>query len=317
MNPLRKTRVDVQRFLVAASFACGFAVILATAGVAADPLPLPLLLDWKQRAAEGLVMNGEAVDLTEQRPFGLLHALKAVSPTKPGETAPNPVIELTTIENPPITKQNFALNGWIQHKGVEGTGYLEMWTVFADGSHYFSRTLGQFGPMKSLSGDSEWREIALPFQLSNDPNAPKPSKLIVNVVLPGAGEVTVSDLALTEADNITAAITPGAWWSDRTAGLVGGIGGSLLGLLGAAIGTLAGLGFGRRLVVPLLIAMTALGGVLLTAGIVAVSLGQPYGVYYPLLLSGCLCGMLGAIGLVITRQRFAQLEMRRMQALDA
>ena len=171
--------------------------------------------------------------------------------------------------------------------------------------------------MKSLSGDSDWREISLPCQLLNYPNAPKPSKLIVNVVLPGAGEITLSDLALTEADNITAAMTPGAWWSDRSAGLIGGIGGSLLGLIGAAIGVLAGIGAGRRAVVLLLIAMTALGGVLLTAGIVAVVLGQPYGVYYPLLLGGGLCGMLGTIGFVATRQRFAQVELRRMQALDA
>lgn len=260
MNPLRKTHVDVQCFLVSAAFACGFAVILATAGVAADPLPLPFLLDWKERAADGLVTNGEAVDLTEQRPFGQLHALKVVSPTKPGEAAANPVIELTAIENPPITKQNFALNGWIRHSGVEGTGYLEMWTAFADGSHYFSRTLGQIGPMKSLSGDSDWREISLPFQLSDDPNAPKPSKLIINVVLPGAGEVTLSDLAMTEADSITAAITPGAWWSDRAAGWVGG---ALLGVIGTAIGVLAGLGYGRRLIIPLLIAGIALGTILL------------------------------------------------------
>jgi hypothetical protein len=171
--------------------------------------------------------------------------------------------------------------------------------------------------MKSLSGDSDWREISLPFQLSDDPTAPKPNKLIVNAVLPGAGEIVLSDLVLIEADNVTAAMTPGAWWSDRSAGLVGGIGGGLIGLCGAVIGVLAGMGIGRRLIVPLLIAGSALGAVLLVTGLVALSIGQPYGVYYPLLLCGGLCAVMGAVGAMTVRQRYAAVELRRMEALDA
>lgn len=315
MNRSRLSPVDVQRLLISAALACGFA--LATATASAADQPALLTVDWNARAAQGLVLNGEVLELTEQRPFSSAHALKVVSPARPGEKPQNPVVHLTTIENPGITKQSFALSGWIRHTGVEGTGYLEMWTVFADDSHYFSRTLGEAGPMKSLTGDSGWREISLPFQLSGDPNAPKPSKLIVNAVLPGAGEITLSDLTLTEADNVTAAMSPGAWWSDSAAGWVGGIGGTLLGLLGATVGVLAGLGMARRLVATLLVMGVVLGAVLLVAGLVALSLGQPYAVYYPLLLGGGLCGILGTVGFATFRQRYAQAEMRRMQALDA
>jgi hypothetical protein len=296
-------------------------VILAEADRAADAIKSDagsLTIDWKDRAAAKLVANGEAIELKGQRPFAAAHALKVVSPAKPGETViASPVILLATVENPPITKQHFAFNGWIRHKGVAGPGYLEMWVLFADGSHYFSRTLDGAGPLQSLSGDSDWREISLPFQLSADPKAPKPSKLILNAVLPGAGEITLSDLTLTEANNITAAVSPGAWWSDRTAGWVGGIGGTLLGLIGAVIGTLCSLGIGRRFVVPLLIAGSLLGGGLFVLGTIALAIGQPYGVYYPLLLCGMLCGVLGGVGLVVGRQRYAQAELRRMQALDA
>jgi hypothetical protein len=172
--------------------------------------------------------------------------------------------------------------------------------------------------MQSLSGDSDWREISLPFQLSPDPKAPKPNKLIVNVVLPGAGEITLSDLTLKEAEDVAAAMAPpGAWWSDRTAGWVGGVGGTVLGLLGALIGTLCGLGIGRRVVLPLLIVGSVLGGGLFVTGLIALAIGQPYGVYYPLLLCGVLCGVLGIVGVVVGRQRYAQAELRRMQALDA
>lgn len=273
-----------------------------------------LTIDWK--VAE--ISNGDAIDLTEERPFAATHAVKVVSSAKPGETViSSPVIRLTTIENPPITKQNFSLNGWIRHKGMAETGFLEMWVIFADGSHYFSRTLADAGPMQSLKGDSDWREISLPFQLSADPKAAKPNKLLVNLVLPGAGEVTLSDLTLTEGDNVTAAMMPGAWWSDRSAGLVGGIGGSLIGLLGAIVGVLAGMGIGRPLVITILAGVVAIACVLVPAGIVALAIGQPYAVYYPLLFGGGMCGMFGTIGFAVLRQRYAAVEMRRMQALDA
>lgn len=314
------TRTPSVRLIPSVVFVAAIAACAITASLqAADPAAGPFTVNWKERADAGLVPNGEAVELTEQRPFAAAHALKIVSgATKPVEPARNPVIPVTTIENPPIAKQHFALNGWIQHQGVEGNGYLEMWVVFPDGSRFFARTLEVAGPLQSLSGDSDWRRISLPFQLSDDPKAPQPSELIVNAVLPGAGEVMLSDLTLTEADNLAAVMKPeGAWWTDRMGGLIGGLGGSFIGLMGAVIGVMAGLGRGRPVVLTLLITVAALGGLLFIAGIVAVSLGQPYGVFYPLLLGGFLCEMLATIGFVVIRQRYAQIEVRRMQALDA
>ena len=314
------TRTPSVRLIPSVVFVAAIAACAITASLqAADPAAGPFTVSWKERADAGLVPNGEAVELTEQRPFATAHALKVVSEaTTPVDQARDPVILIATIENPPIAKQHFALNGWIQHQGVEGNGYLEMWVVFPDGSRFFARTLEVAGPLQSLSGDSDWRRISLPFQMSDDPKAPQPSELIVNAVLPGAGEVMLSDLTLTEADNLAAVMKPeGAWWTDRMGGLIGGLGGSFIGLMGAVIGVMAGLGRGRAVVNSLLIAMTGLGPVLLLAGIVALALGQPYGVYYPLLLGGCLCTMLGIVGLVVTRQRFEATEMRRMQALDA
>ena len=59
------------------------------------------------------------------------------------------------------------------------------------------------------------------------------------------------------------------------------------------------------------------GVVCLVLGIVALVLGQPYAVYYPLLLIGVLAAVLGGVGIPVSRQRFAEAELRRMQALDA
>jgi hypothetical protein len=57
-------------------------------------------------------------------------------------------------------------------------------------------------------------------------------------------------------------------------------------------------------------------GALVLGGVAFVS-GQPYAVYYPLLLSG---GISAALGFSLPRslsRRYEDLELRRMQALDA
>jgi hypothetical protein len=80
--------------------------------------------------------------------------------------------------------------------------------------------------MQSLNGTFSWRPVLLPFDASA--TEARPVKLIVNVFLPGKGTVYLSPLKLAQQ---TGAPQAGAWWSDRTAGIIGGILGSLLGLV--------------------------------------------------------------------------------------
>ncbi|MFO1096054.1 MAG: hypothetical protein U0992_22525 [Planctomycetaceae bacterium] len=61
------------------SFVGALCVLLCSAVRAADRPPAALTVDWKDRAAKGLVRNGEAIDLTEERPFTAAHALKVAS----------------------------------------------------------------------------------------------------------------------------------------------------------------------------------------------------------------------------------------------
>jgi hypothetical protein len=218
---------------------------------------------------------------------------------------------LTVIEEPGVGGTGYALEGEVRYEDVGEVGYLEMWSVFPDGARYFSRTLATDGPMANLVGDSDWREFQLPFFLEGATTMP--SRLELNMVLPSTGRVWVGPVRLVAIGDAG----DDAWWTDRTAGVVGGFGGALIGVFGGMVGTLAPRGKARRLVLGTLVGLTALGGVLLVAGAIAFFGSQPYAVTGTLLISG---GILATVpgGLIArVRQAYAQAELRRMRALDA
>lgn len=107
------------------------------------------------------------------------------------------------------------------------------------------------------------------------------------------------------------------WWTDPQGGWVGGIAGSAVGLLGALVGTLAGLGVARRLTLTFATLGVLVGLVCLAVGVVALVLGQPYHVWYPPLLVGAISAFAFGLNLPGLKKRYDQLELRKMTALDA
>jgi hypothetical protein len=107
------------------------------------------------------------------------------------------------------------------------------------------------------------------------------------------------------------------WWTDRDAGLIGGIGGVVCGLLGGLVGSLGGCGKARRFVLAICASSTVFGVVSLVVGVVALTLGQPYGVYYPLLLFGILLPAVMGPMFIVLRIAYQQRELRKMAAMDA
>lgn len=120
-----------------------------------------------------------------------------------------------------------------------------------------------------------------------------------------------------------------AWWDDQTAAWLGGIGGgiagSVIGLMGAAIGILAGAGIARKVCLALMGVMFVFGlaglALALLGGLAALVFSQPYAVYYPLLLSGTVLGLVCTIlpvGLFRSINKgYQQRELRKMHAMDA
>jgi len=266
------------------------ALTLAGAASAAAPT-----VDWSARRVE------QGTVLPSQAPGGAA-ALQLVSRSQEGAA-----FQLAEIDDPGIDGDHYSVVGQVRYEGVEGSGYLEMWSVFADGGRYFTRTLAGSGPLASLRGRSGWRRFELPFFLEG--HAP-PTRLELNVVLPGRGTVLLGPLSLEQS------ASEAAWWSKRTAGLVGAILGSLIGLAGAALGTFAGRGRARRFVLSALVGMVVLGALLLGIAGAALIAGQPSHVWYPTLLGGAIPFVLGVALLRPLRRRYAEIELRRMRALD-
>jgi hypothetical protein len=230
-------------------------------------------------------------------------------------------VSLWSIDRPAITSAVWALEGEVACSGVSGKGYLELINRFPDGKTYFSRTLGD-GAMTALSGDGLRRRFLLPF--FNREGAPGPVRLEFNLLLPGPGRVDIGPCRLVQYASAAAAHRalgsvpePGAWWGARQAGWIGGVGGSVLGLLGGLIGTLASLGRGRRFVTGATQVIILFGFLSAGAGLVALIGGQPYMVFYPLLLAGGVCVLVFGLNRKTILKRYQQIELRRMQSLDA
>lgn len=172
--------------------------------------------------------------------------------------------------------------------------------------------------MKSLEGSSDWREFSLPFFM--DDATKHPSKVQLNVMFPGKGTVSVGPIRLVEYDEAEKpALDTSEWWAEQQGGWLGaiiGCLGGLFGCLGGVAGSLAFRGKARGFSFGILYVMAVLGIVSLLGGLSALTVSQPYHVYYPLLVTGFLFGGLG-LGLIPTmRKRYEQAEMRRTQTPD-
>lgn len=107
------------------------------------------------------------------------------------------------------------------------------------------------------------------------------------------------------------------WWTNQDAGYIG----AAIGILGGLFGTTLGLA-GAFLKTPrqfglvkiLVFAFAGLGVLSLVTGIVAVIKGQPYHVYYPLLLAGLLFSILPLCLLPALKMRLRVMEQRRMES---
>jgi hypothetical protein len=225
------------------------------------------------------------------------------------------------LPDPGITLPVYALKGMVRYDDVEGDGFLQLDSHFGDHGTFFSKSLATTGPMGKLSGSSDWRPFVLPFYANSgdqaDSAAPLPDKLTLSLVLPGTGTVSIKDVGLYQyasgEDPLQAA---GQWFDGRSAALLGGIGGAVIGLWGALIGILASRGKARHFVLGSANALLVIGIASLVGGVVAAATAQPYAVYYPLLLIGIILVIVFGKMRGNLSARYEQLELKKMQSMD-
>lgn len=230
-----------------------------------------------------------------------------------------PLVELV---EPGIHSPVYALKGRVRYQDVEGEGFLELDSHFAGKGTFFTKSLAMAGPLGKLSGSSGWRPFVLPFFANSGDQAgvaaALPDKLTLSLFLPGSGTVSISGLALYEyAAGEDPLGSTGQWISGRAATLLGAIGGSLLGVWGALVGVVSARGKARRFVLGSTTLLLLLGIVCLGLGMSALAAAQPYGVYYPLLSLGILLIVLMLVLRRTLSARYEQLELKRMQSMDA
>jgi hypothetical protein len=278
-----------------ASFALAFACCFVSARVGWSEEVIRRI-DWQELAAGGALASGIVVTVPE----GI--AGPSVRVVHQGPTSAT--FPLVTIDRPAITAPRYAIRGRARYEGVAAGSYLELWNHLPDGA-FFSRTLDPSGPMGRFEGSSPWRGFVLPF--FNKEGGAAPTRLVLNLVLRGAGTVEIGPLELVQfapGDDPFAEST--AWWSSQQGGVLGAIAGSALGLVGALVGWFASTGRAGGFVFVTLrvLAWAGVGAALL--GVVALASDQPYAVYYPLLLVGTLAAVFGFLLPRSLRVRYGQ-----------
>jgi hypothetical protein len=279
------------------------AAIIFAATVRADEQVISTF-SWNELADRGKLTAGSLTGAPDNALKVENHGVGATSAT------------VLTINQPKITTDFYVITGEVRYDNVEGDGFLEMWSHFGETAAYFSRTLGVSGPMAKLTGTSDWRAFTLPFNAKGASSPP--SKLVINVYLPGRGSVFLRNLKLIQITSSGAAPThTGSGWSDRMAAVVGGIGGVLIGCLGAVVEWLTVRGKAQRFVVNAVRVLIGVGVACVLGGFAAVALRQPHGVWYALLLLGVLVVLIFPLRLRSYQDRYREFELRRMTSMDA
>lgn len=273
--------------------AMAFSVCLVVKGAPVMALDVVKELGRPELSRAGKLLSGEASELSELRLRG---------PAIKGKEA-----LIAVFPRPEVVEHHYALVGMARGNNLTVTGYLEMLSVFKNGTSYFSRSLAQRGPCAELdSGSWGWRPVLLPFLLSKDLCPEDLEQIELRWFLPGegvvelrnfqlvqyqAGEDPLSALQLHTKPNLIMAYVA--------------IVGSLLGLLGAVVGLLVALGVGRKTALLLMWCSVVVSGMLIVLGIYILSLGKSWLLYYPLLLLGVIAVSIFGSLLPVVNKRYS------------
>ena len=264
-------------------------------------------------SAEELVATIDLAQATESESVQVAGTVLRVD-AAPGQ----PQQVLIQMQQPGITMPVYAVTGMIRYD-VEGDGYVQLDNDFGEVGTYFTKSLAPRGPLAALSGRSDWRPFVLPFYAnSSEGSVPTPEALTLSVFLPGSGYAELRDVGLyqyaADEDPLGGGIS---WLGPNVTTWIGALGGCLVGVWGGFVGYLVPRGKARGFVIGSANLLVVAGVVVFFAGLYAIVSGQPYAVYYPLLMFGAiLVFVVGWLRVGLPR-RYEAAELKKMQVMDA
>lgn len=272
-----------------------------------EPQRLLHVYDWKGLAQQGELSGGELLSLNGTT------VLKVENTNDtPQEVSLLKISDQSVIAN--MIENDVFFSCRVKYENVQGDGQLSVLCWLPHRAPFSDIPGGpkvEIGGMPGKTGDitgtSDWRDCLFGVK-GIEGWGRLPGQLEMRLTLPGRGKVYLQPIKLM-------GMVP-SWWSPEQAGLIGGIGGSLIGCLGGLVGVLASLGKARRFVLTMAKIFIALGISLLIAGAAASATKQPYAVYYPLLLMGFILTLVFSINLPSIQRRYNELEIRRMTSID-
>lgn len=110
------------------------------------------------------------------------------------------------------------------------------------------------------------------------------------------------------------------WWTPIQGAYVGAFGGAGLGVLLGTFGAIAGVHAARgklgQWAVSVMVACAAAGFVTFVAGTIALVVGQPYHVYYPLMLIGGIVSLVCGCNIPAIRNAVRNCQQRKLAAAE-
>ena len=259
-------------------------------------------LDWQALQERGCVTQGVVAPADAVTPHASLHVASTGSEEM--------TFQVLALDDPGVATPRFSLSGTLRHEDVAGRGELAMWAHYPGGQISGVWTGARNGPARAMEGTSGWREFSLLIDAPAEWGPP--SRLILNVKLPGQGEVWIGPLSLVDH--------PMGWWTASGA-YAWWIGTALLVIIVLAFEgfllSLARKGRARTGVTLGMAAALAFGVCLLGAGALAAACGRPGIPPVPTVVAGLLVAATAALCLARARRHYGRHELRRIDAMDA
>lgn len=273
---------------------------------------LAVSVTTRVQAASKVLQSFDWKDISAQMPDSEIVTMDGMPVLKIAKTNDaSAEVSLITITNSAVIHRSSAVEWEMKYENVSSSSSRELYAIYPPQAVGGDAITNQYG-IQCRAGTRNWDKFSFTIMRAPYDNETPPDKLELKLYVPSNSTFYLRPVKLVGwVDNSA------GWWTSQQAGLIGAIGGSLIGCLGAMTGILGSKGRARGLVLTTVKICIVIGIVMLIGGVTAIALKQPYAVYYPMLLGGFILTIVFSVNLPAIQRRYDELEIRRMASEDA